>query len=46
MKGGIRPGCANERRSKKLRASSAALRKNSNAEPCRSLVPDRVMISV
>src|ERR1035441_3614215 len=46
MNGGMRPGLATERRSKKLRGSSAALRRNSNADPCTELVPDLVMMSV
>src|SRR5579863_8092088 len=46
INGGIRRGSANERASKKLRASRAELRKNSNAEPCSELLPDRVMMSV
>ncbi len=29
---------------KKFRASNALLRKNSNADPCKRLVPERVMI--
>ena len=46
MNGGMRRGSAMERWSKKLRASRAELRRNSNAEPCSELVPDRVMMSV
>ena len=42
----MRPGLASERRSKKLRASSAALRRNSNAEPCIAFAPERVTMLV
>jgi hypothetical protein len=46
MKGGMRPGLAGVAWSKKLRASSDALRRNSNTAPCTGLAPDLVMMSV
>ena len=39
LKPGIRPGWAIDRRSKKFRASKAALRTNSNTLPCKSFHP-------
>src|SRR2546422_11606525 len=42
VKGGRRPGLAAVRRSKKLRASSSALRRNSKTAPCTFSVPDLV----